>query len=414
MRDRLVVALVSLTLAVVAVFLVERLYSTSHLVRAEEQRKIERSAEVMAVFLGSGRRPVTEDLLEGVLYDGEHLVYVAADGTRYEVDRHDEETPADGEHDVSLTVTRELNDGASLTLSRHTEVVDARVADALLPLVMVALGLILAAALTALALSRRLARPFGELADVAGQIGRGDFEVEVPRSRVPEADAVARALKASARDLDVLVRREREFATHASHELRTPITAARLELEEAALDPSTSPELMSRISGALGQLDRLSETVAGMLDASRESREGTRVDIDLAALLRDTVIRWSKLAPARPLEADCPGVVRVRMPAGSVMQVMDVLIGNAVTHGKGRITVEVAETAAYVEVRVGDEGGRAVAARGMNHPIARGAGGLAKATAIVESLGGQLRLTDDETTTFSLVLPRPRTTAVAS
>ncbi|MFZ5846726.1 MAG: HAMP domain-containing sensor histidine kinase [Actinomycetota bacterium] len=412
MRDRLVIALVSLTLAVVAVFLVERLYSTSNLIRAEEERKVERSAETIAAFLGAEEGEVRESVLESVLYDGEHLVYVAPDGTRYEAERHS--GPDDEEHDLTLSTTRPVAGGGTLTLSRDTDVVDDRVADALLPLVMVALGLILAAALTALWLSRRLARPFGELADAAGQIGRGDFEVDVPRSRVPEADAVARALKASARDLDVLVRRERDFAAHASHELRTPITAARLEIEEAALDPGATPEVLSRLSGALGQLDRLSDAVAEMLDASRASREGTRVDIDLAALLRDTVARWRNLAPSRDLDADCTSVVRVRMPAGSVMQIMDVLIGNAVTHGTGRISVDVVEAPAYVEVRVTDEGTREAAARGMKHPIARGAGGLAKATEIAEGLGGQLRLSDAEQTTFSLVLPRPRSEAVAS
>jgi signal transduction histidine kinase len=245
-----------------------------------------------------------------------------------------------------------------------------------------------------------------ELAAYAERIGRGDFDVDVPRYDVPEADAVGRALRASAHDLGTLVRRERDFAAHASHELRTPITATRLEIEDLALSSQPSPEVASRLSAALGQLDRLSATVAEMLDASRESRVGATVDIDLAALVRDTVARWRALAPGRRIDAECDGVVAVRMPAGALMQVMDVLIGNAVKHGEGDVRVTVTETAAYAEVRVGDDGSRDHAASRVRNPETPLTGGLATAAEIAASLGGQLRLTDDVRTTFSLVLPR--------
>ncbi|HEU4511905.1 MAG TPA: HAMP domain-containing sensor histidine kinase [Nocardioidaceae bacterium] len=403
MRDRLVVAFVSLTLAVVAVFLVERAYTTSALIHEQEQRKVERSATVIAALLGDARVEVTPELLEGLLFADEHAVYVDADGDRVEAADHVTDDTPEGQDVADLTVTREVAGGGALTLSRHADVVDERVADALLPLALVALALVVAAVVAAVWISARLTRPFRQLADVAARIGRGDFGVEVPRSRVPEADSVARALRASAQDLGSLVQRERDFAAHASHELRTPITATRLELEDLALAPQTSPEVVSRVSAAIGQLDRLSATVAEMLDASRESRVGARVDIDLAALVRDSVSRWQQLALGRTVDLTCGPVVAVRLPAGSLMQLLDILIGNAVTHGEGRVTVTLAEAPEYVDVRVADEGPRQVAAEAVRQPVA---GGLATAVEIAESLGGQLRLTEDARTTFSLVLPR--------
>lgn len=413
MRDRLLVALVSLTLAVVAVLLVERGYATTRLIHAEEQRKVERSADMLAVFLGAPGPKVPPATLVRVLYDGERLVYVDARGHRTEVSNHVEDTAQDG---ADLRVSRAVPGGGRLTLTRQSEVVDARVQSALLRLVLVALAVAVASGAVAVLLARRLSRPFTELAAVADRIGRGDFDVEVPRYTVPEADAVGRALRASARDLSALVRRERQFAAHASHELRTPITATRLEIEDLALSSQTSPEVTSRLSAALGQLDRLSETVADMLDASRESRVGSSVDIDLAALVRDTVARWRALAPGRSVEVTCDDVVPVRLPAAALMQVMDVLVGNAVTHGEGAVRVSVTQTPAYAEVRVGDEGSRDRAASRIRGPETVGpaarassagapAGGLAAATEIVGSLGGQLRLTEDRNTTFSLVLP---------
>jgi signal transduction histidine kinase len=405
MRDRLVVAFVSLTLAVVAVFLVERAYTTSALIHAQEQRKVERSADVIVGLLDRARVEPTPELLESVLFPDEHAVYVGADGRRVEAANHVADADLEQHAAEDITVTREAPGGGTLTLSRHAEIVDQRVADALLPLVLVALGLVVVAALAAVWIASRLARPFTALAEVAARIGRGDFFAEVPRSRVPEADSVARALRASAQDLGVLVQRERDFAAHASHELRTPITATRLELEDLALAQQT-PEVVSRVSAAIGQLDRLSATVADMLDASRESRVGARADIDLVALLRDTVDRWRGLEPRRPIALEADRVVAVRMPAGSLMQVLDILIGNAVAHGRGQVVVSVAEAPEYVDVRVADEGSREVTLEGMRGPVSRAGAGLGTATEIAESLGGRLRLTEAGNTTFSLVLPR--------
>ena len=232
--------------------------------------------------------------------------------------------------------------------------------------------------------------------------------MEIPRYRMPEADTVARGLRASASDLDALTRRERDFAAHASHALRTPITAARLELEDLAFAPGTPPEVVGRLSDAVEQLDRLNSTVAGMIDAGRVRVD---TDIDFAALVRDVVERWRRSAASRRIVDACDTVVAVRLPVGSLMQVMDVLLGNAVTHGEGTIRVSVSQAAEYAEVRVSDEGPRCRALDGMK---ARDDGRLATATEIVESLGGHLRLTDDPATTFSLVLPLPRRETVAS
>jgi len=406
MRDRLLVAFVALTFGVVAVFLVERGYATAEVIHDQEERKVERSAAVVAGLVGASRVEVTEELLGSVLFDGEHAVYVDGAGRSVEAANHAAVDHVDKAGDITVTVP--VEGGGTLTVTRDAALVDERVADALLPLVLVALGLVAAAGGVAVWLARRYSRPFSELAEVAGHIARGDFDVRVPRYTMPEADALARALRASAADLDVLVRRERDFAAHASHELRTPITATRLELEDLALSPQTPPEVVARIADALAQLDRLSTTVADMLDATRESRVGTSVDIDLAALVRDAVGSWRPRATGRAVVADGHGVVPVRMPVGSLLQVMDVLIGNAVTHGEGTVTVTVADTDVYAEVRVADEGPHDRAVDGAKTRGVGGAGSLVTAAEIVEALGGRLRLTDERCTTFSLVLPHGR------
>jgi signal transduction histidine kinase len=407
MRERLIVAFVSLTLVLVVALLLERASTTTALIREQAQREVDRSATTIAALVRSGRAGVVRDDLRSVLEDGERLVHVGADGQRVvlgPLDADDAGRDDAGRDDAGdLTASRPVPGGGTVTLTRAAEVVDARVAAALLPLALVAVGLLVAGTTAVVLLARRFARPFAELAQAAARVGRGDLDVEVPRSRIPEADAVARALRACAHDLSALGRREREFAARASHDLRTPITATRLELEDLAASPA-SPEVVARITSAIWQLDRLSATVNGMLDASRASRIGSRMDIDLAALVRDAVDRWRGLTPSRRFEPVCDAVVAVRMPVGALLQAMDVLIGNAVVHGRGTITVRVSEQASYAEVRVSDEGPR------PRHPSETGdtgstGSGLVTATEIAESLGGQLRLTEDDSTTYSLLLP---------
>lgn len=405
MRERLLVAFLALTFGIVGILLVERGHATADMVHAQEHRKVERSADVIASLLGPGSE-VSAQKLRSVLFEGEHAVYVDGDGRTLEAANHAKVDHVEKAGDIS--VTRPVAGGGALTVTRDAVLVEDRVADALLPLVLVALGVAAAAAGLAVWLARRFSRPFEELAEVSGHIGRGDFDVSVPRYTLPEADAVARTLRASAVDLDVLGRRERDFAAHASHELRTPITATRLELEDLVLSPQTPPEVVARLTDALAQLDRLSTTVAGMLDATKESRVCTSVDIDLAALVRDAAARWRHQAPGRPIVVQVGGVVPVRLPVGALMRVMDVLLGNAMAHGEGAVTVAFVETDAYVEVRVADEGPHDRALDGAKRPGDTGTRSLATATEIVEGLGGQLRLSDEASTTFSLVLPRAR------
>lgn len=407
MRDRLLLAFVALILAVVAAFMVVRGYATNERIEAEQRHALERSAEIMAGLMPPSARDVSSERLRSLLYDGERVAYVDADGRWVQASQH--ATAADDEMSRDLSVTRPVPGGGRVTISLRGDVVDDRVAAALLPIVVASVVLAGLAVVVAAWWARRLARPFRELAEIAEAIGRGDFDVPVPRYRVPEADTVARVLRASAEDLDALTRRERDFAAHASHALRTPITAARLELEDLAIAPDTPPAVVGRLSDAVEQLDRLNSTVAGMLDASRD-RVGA-ADIDLAALVRDAAERWRRSAAPRRIVDSCAAVVPVRLPVGSLMQVMDVLIGNAVAHGEGTIRVSVTQAAEYAQVWVTDEGPRDRALAGMKGRPRPGR--LATATEIVESLGGHLRLTDDPATTFSLVLPLPRRETVA-
>ncbi|QCC78080.1 sensor histidine kinase [Nocardioides daphniae] len=283
----------------------------------------------------------------------------------------------------------------------------------MLPLITTGLGLTVFAAIIGFILARRLSRPFDELAEAAEQIAHAKFDVDLPHYSIPEAEAIGSALRLASSQLDELLRREREFAANASHQLRTPITALRLTLEDLTMWPETPPAVADELNANISELDRLSAAINELLELSRGKRLGEAVDVDLDLLASEAVVRWRahvEEEPGRTLvhaPADpCPAHV----PPGPVLQVLDVLIDNALCHGQGRITVGARRRGQFVDLVVGDEGpttiDEAVFQRGAQSDTSEGHGlGLTIASQLAVAAGGRLSVADAETTTFVLSLP---------
>jgi signal transduction histidine kinase len=407
MRDRLVVALVGITVAVIALYAVPRAYVIADLVQRQEVRKIERSVDLLAVLMeereASGRA-VTEDYLAGLLNEAEHIEYVEPDGTTVSAG----EPPPGADSDISIT--RELDGGGTVTLARSGELVDQRVSDALIPLIVIGLGLLVAAALFGNLLALRLARPFSELAGRADQIGHGRFDVEIPHYKIPEAEGIGQSLRQAGAQLDVLLRREREFAVNASHQLRTPITALRLELEDVSLWPQTPPDVAEHLRGLLGELDRLSEAITELLDLARGHRLGTAVDLDLTTLTSTSARRWRErlAADGREIVREGAGPVPAYVAPGPVEQILDILIENALDHGAGTVTLETRDVGSHLQLRVRDEGAAGLGPEVFGRGVTTGGTGvgLAVATELAESLSGHLSVEETTPTCFVLRLPK--------
>jgi signal transduction histidine kinase len=262
----------------------------------------------------------------------------------------------------------------------------------------------------AIVVARRLGRPVRELAHASGRLGAGDFSVRSPRSGIAELDAVATALDQSATRIDDLVRAEREMATNASHQLRTPLTALRLRLEELA---SVSDAAMrGEAEAALAQADRLAVTIDEMLALARAHAQADLSAVDISRLVSDRVDTWR--VPARreqrsiELRAD-PGCEAI-VSAPALVQAIDALIDNALRHGSGAVQIVVAQRARHVEVTIEDEGPGIPAAAAATvferHVSLRGGTGvgLALARSLVESSGGRLELTDPARARFRMLL----------
>jgi len=248
-----------------------------------------------------------------------------------------------------------------------------------------------------LVVARWLAVPFHDLATEARALGRGRMDLALPSYSVPEAEDIARSLERAGRQVQDIMTRHRAFLLDASHELRTPITALRLELEDLSFAGELSAGATEQLQRSMGELERLNSSVDAMLAATRERRVG---DVDLAALARDAVTRWlPHLARVgRRVELVGTGPAPVRLAAGAVEQVLDGLLGNALTNGGGTVTLTVLDAGDHVCVQVGDEGPAPEDLPATLEPT----------RAAAAAFGGHLALDRAATTTYVLRLPSAR------
>lgn len=406
MRRRLIVAFVTLAVTIIGLYGVPRLFTLTDSVKSSEARYSARMADIIAVLITERgvTAPVDAAYLAPLISDGEGLRHVTADGDVVQVG-----VQPDGD-DISATVG--VPAGGTVTFTRSGEVVWSRLEAAIAPVVGIGVVLLVASVAVAVLLARRLSQPFVRLVETAKAMGRGGVAAEPEVLRIPEAAAIDRALRVSAETLERRIRREHEFAANASHQLRTPITAVRLELEDLSLWPETPPVVRDQLDHAIQEIDRLADAITQLLAMARGETADAAASEPLDAQLRGAAERWSPEAGAagRRIQLTPTDDALGAVPAAA-SQILDVLLHNAIAHGRGTITLSAVRRTEYVTVQVADEGrrpgGNAIFQRRPEQRSATsGEGiGLALSSELAESLGGHLLLEGDERTTFSLILP---------
>jgi signal transduction histidine kinase len=216
-----------------------------------------------------------------------------------------------------------------------------------------------------------------------------------------------------------------EFLSIASHELQTPMTVLKLNVQRLAVATRTDPAATdAKLRAIEGQVNRLSRLVGNMLDLSRLN--AGKLALELAPTRLDTVVE-RVLEELRPMAERTGSSIDLKVASLAeglwdvmrVEQVVSNLVSNAIKYGEGKpIQVTVDQPGPFAEVMVRD-GGAGISPRdrerlfaqfqrGSNTHAQGGVGlGLYIARQLSELMGGTVVFNsgENEGTTFTLKLP---------
>ena len=137
-----------------------------------------------------------------------------------------------------------------------------------------------------------MSRPLTRLRDATRQAEAGDLTVRADAAEGPaEVREVASAFNDMVARLDLLVGTQEKFVADASHQLRSPLTALRLRIEN--LQHDVSPGVADQLEGAIGEVNRLSRLVNGLLSLARADRRSpVRSRQDVGRLVAERADAW--------------------------------------------------------------------------------------------------------------------------
>ena len=315
--------------------------------------------------------------------------------------------------------------GGAVQLARPLSSVDHVLAHVRLILLLLCLGgVALAAALGRLA-ARRVLAPLAEVAQTAQHIGetedlssriaiRADDEVGQLATRF---NAMLERLEHSRDELDESVRAQRQLVADASHELRTPVTSLRTNVEVLLAGGELQPEDRDRLlADVVEQSEELSALVGDLIELARgDEPSGTPEDVRLDGVVAESIARARRNAPGIHFEAKLQPFIVEGVPE-RLGRAINNLLDNASRHSDPDGTVEVTVDTDGVLVR---DHGPGIAPgdlpyvfdrffRGENSRGRQGSGlGLAIVRQVAEQHGGSASATNapDGGAVFRLELP---------
>lgn len=271
---------------------------------------------------------------------------------------------------------------------------------------------VLAGIAVAVVQANRLSKPLVYLAASAEHLGSGQVKLNLTKTGVEEIDLVADELNRSATRMGARLASERQFAADASHQLRTPLTALSMRLEEITAT-STQAEVREEAEKSLEQVERLVGVVDELLGRTRRALGSGTELVMLADVFEQQLAEWEESfhQAGRHLNI-VPTEASVFATPGGLAQVLATLIENSIHHGAGTTTVLARESgpnhAIVIEVRDEGEGvPDELVPRIFEREVTGGRGtglGLALARDLVTADGGRLELSQRKPAAFAVFL----------
>ncbi len=202
-------------------------------------------------------------------------------------------------------------------------------------------------------LSRQSLRPVASINRQLQSIGAPSLAARI---EAPEADPELTAITANINGLlsriETSYRDLSEFSARVAHELKTPLTLMRLQLEDA--HQRIDPELAESLQDELQRMEHYVEQSLLIARAERGQLDLPLQTIALKALVEDLLEPFTLLAREenRRLQFHAPSNPTVTASAWAIRQILHNLIGNALKHGQRDIHIELQENQQAVTLTI--------------------------------------------------------------
>ncbi|RCG30714.1 sensor histidine kinase [Sphaerisporangium album] len=257
---------------------------------------------------------------------------------------------------VHVVVLRHYRDAGNLLIYGADPVIPWFVHPVLLAVMAAAtLTLTTATAYGTYRMINRTLAPVDSLRTELAEITASDLSRRVPLPpRRDELRGLAETVNQTLDRLQQAVERQRRFASDASHDLRSPITAIRTQVEDALANPDDT-DWPKTAEAMTSSLDRLQAIVTDLLVIARldSGERVTRDHIDLAELARAETGRRSR---GERLVTDLqPGVV-VSGDRLQLARLLTNLLDNGERHAASTVTVSLRREGDHAVMEVVDDG----------------------------------------------------------
>jgi signal transduction histidine kinase len=266
------------------------------------------------------------------------------------------------------------------------------------------------AVITLKQLSRVSVRPVNALLNEVQTITAQQAVLPPQSTGLAEIDITLQNLFLAATDAQRRLDAERTLAADVSHQLRSPLTALSLRLEQIVQDTSDT-QVHDDAVAALNQVDRLVRLVEGLLTTWRSTSDRELSEIDISKFLATVQERWqSRLQSAgRNIEVFSePKLIALGTPEIQDL-VISVLIENSLQHGAGTIRITSRDYQSWILIEISDQGDGITpdieSSLMVQGTTTGGTGlGLAWARSQVASDGGRLELRNLKPAAFGIFL----------
>lgn len=218
---------------------------------------------------------------------------------------------------------------------------------------------VLMAALVGWFISQQISRPLTELTRATVRMAGGDLTARTHLQRGDEIGTLAAAFNDMAARIEVTISTLKRFVADAAHELHTPLTAVRTNLELAR--EKSSPEALTR---ALEQIDRLKILADDLLALSRIEAQpdfSPQEKMDLAALIGQMAELYASRADQAGLDFELEidqAPAYILGGHSQLQRLIENLLDNAIkfTPPEGKIRLSLRRNQRFFELRVEDSG----------------------------------------------------------